>query len=69
VQLLKTTVSSTGTTDDLRRIFPMLMAASIPYLATDTGRKVYMTMYETDPVVQEIKRGTPFKKPISGEQK
>ncbi|NLD36068.1 MAG: hypothetical protein GX654_04285 [Desulfatiglans sp.] len=69
VQLWKTTVSSTGTTDDLRRIFPMLMAASIPYLATDTGRKVYMTMYETDPVVQEIKRGTPFKKPISGEQK
>lgn len=61
VQLWKTTINSTGTTDDLRRIFPILMAASIPYLATDTGRKVYMTLYESDPVVQEIKDGTPIK--------
>lgn len=68
VQLWKTTINSTGTTDDLRRIFPILMAASIPYLATDTGRKVYLTVYENDPVVQEIKGGASPKEPVNGEQ-
>ncbi|NLA73988.1 MAG: hypothetical protein GX846_00650 [Deltaproteobacteria bacterium] len=69
VQLWKTTINSTGTTDDLRRIFPILMAASLPYLATDTGEKVYVAMYETDPVAQEIKGSIPPKEPVSGEQK
>ncbi len=68
-QLWKTTINSTGTTDDLRRIFPILMAASIPYLATDTGSKVYLSLYETDPVVQEIKGSASPEKPISGEKK
>lgn len=70
VQLWKTTINSTGSSDDLRRIFPVLMAASIPYLATDTGRKVYLSMYETDAIVQEIKGGsTSAVEPVKGEQK
>jgi hypothetical protein len=69
VQLWKTTINSTGSSDDLRLIFPVLMAASIPYLATDTGSKVYLSMYETDAIVQEIKGGSTTKEPVKGEQK
>jgi hypothetical protein len=69
VQLWKTTINSTGSSDDLRSIFPMLMAASIPYIATDTGHKVYLTLYETDPVVQEIKGGISAKEQVKGDQK
>jgi hypothetical protein len=69
VQLWKTTINSTGSSDDLRRIFPVLMAASIPYLATDTGSKVYLSMYETDAIVQEVKGGASTKEPVKGEQK
>ena len=47
-----------GTSDDLRRIFPLLMAASVPCLATDTGHKVYVTIYEDDDSVKEIKVDT-----------
>lgn len=55
VQLWKTTVTSTGASDDLRRIFPVLIAASVPYLATDTGHKVYIKLSETDDAVMKIK--------------
>ena len=55
VQLWKTTITSTGASDDLRRIFPVLMAASIPYLATDTGHKVHVTISENDNVVLKVK--------------
>ena len=55
VQLWKTTVTSTGVSDDLRRIFPVLIAASSPYLATDTGHKVYVTLYENDDAVTKVK--------------
>ncbi len=55
VQLWKTTVTSTGASDDLRRILPVLMAASEPYLSTDTGQKVYLTLYEEDDAVLKVK--------------
>ncbi|MGD9159091.1 MAG: hypothetical protein PVG39_11840 [Desulfobacteraceae bacterium] len=61
VQLWKTTITSSGTSDDLRRIFPVLMAASIPYLATDTGHKVYVRLSETDNAVIKVK-GIPAEK-------
>ena len=55
IQLWKTTITSTGTSDDLRRVFPILMAASEAYLATDTGQKVYLTLYEDDDAVLKVK--------------
>ena len=55
VQLWKTTITSIGISDDLRRIVPVLMAASIPYLATDTGHKVYVTLTEADDVVLKVR--------------
>ena len=55
VQLWKTTITSMGASDDLRRVFPVLMAASEPYLATDTGHKVYVSLYEDDDAVLKVK--------------
>ncbi len=61
LQLWKTTITSTGASDDLRLIFPFLMAASIPYLATDTGHKVYVSLSETDDAVMKVKGFTTVK--------
>ena len=55
VQSWKTTVASTGSSGDLRRVFPILAAASKDYIASDTGRKVDRTLYEKDKSVVEIK--------------
>ena len=55
IQLWKTTITSLGRSDDLRRVFPVLLAASIPYLATDTGHKVYVSLSETDDAVLKVK--------------
>lgn len=55
VQLWKTTITSVGMSDDLRRVFPVLLAASAPYLATDTGHKVYVSLSETDDAVMKVK--------------
>ncbi len=54
-QLWKTTVASRGSSDDLRLVFPTLVAASAQYLATDTGKRVEVKIYETDERVAEIK--------------
>ncbi len=48
IQLWKTTITSAGASDDLRRAFPVLIAASEPYLATDTGHKIYIFSSEND---------------------
>ena len=55
VQIWKTTISSTGSSGDLRRIFPILMAASAPYIATNTGQKIPVSLYESDNTVKMIK--------------
>ncbi len=55
VQSWKTTVTSTGSSDDLRRVFPVLAAASKQYIGSNTGRKVEIQLYETDSAVIEIK--------------
>ena len=55
IQLWKTTVTSLGTSDDLRRVFPVLMAAAVPHVATDTQHKVYETIYEDNDAVLRIK--------------
>ncbi len=55
VQLWKTTVASSGSSDDLRRVFPVLVAASKRYIGKNTGRKVKVNIYEEDEQVIEIK--------------
>jgi hypothetical protein len=55
VQLWKTTVTSTGSSGDLRRVFPILVAASQQYIGKNTGQKVEVDLYESDESVIEIK--------------
>ncbi len=55
VQLWKTTVTSTGSSSDLRLVFPILVAASSQYIATNTGKKIKVDLYENDAQVKEIK--------------
>lgn len=55
VQAWKTTVTSMGSSGDLRRVFPILAAASKDYIASNTRQKVDRTLCETDKAVVEIK--------------
>ena len=55
VQLWKTTVTSSGSSGDLRRVFPLLVAASQDFIGKNTGQKLELSLYETDERVLEIK--------------
>ncbi len=55
IQLWKTTVTSTGYSSDLRRVFPVLVAASKKHIATNTGKKITIELFEVDAQVLEIK--------------
>ena len=51
----KTTIKSNGSSGDLRRVFPVLIAAAVPHLGTNTGQAVKVTMSEQKEIVKEIK--------------
>lgn len=55
IQLWKTTVSSTGSSGDLRQVFPILVAASKPHIGGNTGKEVEVVLSEDDKRVTEIK--------------
>lgn len=55
VPVWRTTVTSTGSRDDLRRVSPVLVASAQPYLGTNTGKKVRVVLEETSPSVQAIR--------------
>lgn len=55
IQVWKTTVTSRGSSGDLRRVFPVLVAAATPYIGTNTGKQVDVTLTEGDKAVSEIK--------------
>jgi len=55
VQLWKTIVTSLGSSCDLRRVFPILVAASKDYIATNTGKKINVKLQEDDAQVMAIK--------------
>ncbi len=59
VPLWKTTVSSTGTSPDLRLVFPVLVGAAADYVGTDTGRQVRIDIRDTDPRVLRIRDAAP----------
>jgi hypothetical protein len=54
-QVWQTTVTSTGSSNDLRRVFPIMVTATERYLGTNTGQKVKVVLYEDDPAVLETK--------------
>ncbi len=55
VTLWDMTVTSTGSSSDLRRIFPVLVGASQQYIGTSTGQKVKIQLYEDDKRILEVK--------------
>ncbi len=55
VELWRTTITSSGTGGDLRRVFPVLVSAAAPYLATNTEKQVQVQLYESDDAVKAVK--------------
>jgi hypothetical protein len=55
-QLWRTAVRSTGTSGDLERVLPILVAASIPYMATNTETRIRLELDENDHRVVDIRR-------------
>jgi hypothetical protein len=55
VQLWRTTITSTGSSGDLRQVFPVLIGAAVPYLATNTGKQIAVRLRESDEVVRAVK--------------
>lgn len=53
IQIWSTTVTSTGTSDDLRFVFPYMMATCQKHLGTNTGRKLTITTDQYDYAVDE----------------
>ena len=51
----KTTVTSTGKTGDIRRVFPVLVTAAEPYWGKNTGQQVGMWLSGYDPKVDKMK--------------
>ena len=54
-QIWRTTITSTGSSGDLRRVFPVLVAGSQVYLGANTGQSVSVILHEEDPEVLKIK--------------
>ena len=54
-EVWRSTVTSTGSIGDLRRVFPVMVAASADHLASNTVQRVGVTLGETDPAVAFIK--------------
>lgn len=54
-QLWRAIAVSRGASEDLRRLFPVLLAALAPYLGRDTAGQVEVTVREDDPAVAGIK--------------
>jgi hypothetical protein len=63
IQVWKTEVLSTGNSNDLRLVFPYMVAAMRPYLATNTGEKIQVMISEDDPFILQL-RGNVF--PMNG---
>lgn len=55
IQVWETTVTSTGSSGDLRSVFPILVAASKDYIGTNTGKQLEVHLSEDDQKVLDIK--------------
>lgn len=55
-QLWKTEIISNGTSDDLRWVYPIMLAAAKQYISENTEHKISLKIRENDEAVKEIKR-------------
>jgi hypothetical protein len=63
IQLWKTTITSTGTSSDLRLVFPVMIGAAKEYFLKNSGKKIQVDISEDDNRVIEVK-GIEEKKPV-----
>lgn len=54
-QVWRSTITSAGSSGDLRRVFPVMVAGSANYLGTNTGQKVDIVLDEDHQAVRYIK--------------
>jgi len=54
-ELWKTTITSRGSSDDLRQVFPVLIGAAVPHLGKNTGKKVPVQLSESDEIIKAVK--------------
>ena len=47
-------MTSNGSSNDLRYLFPLLVMASIDYIDANTGQKIEWSVSETDPRMNSI---------------
>jgi len=55
IQVWKTTITSTGSSGDLRQVFPVLVGAAREHMGTNTGQQIKIILGESDKRVLEIK--------------
>jgi hypothetical protein len=55
VQVWRTTVTSSGRSSDLRAVFPIMIAAAKPFIATNTEKQVLRKLGEKSPEVAAIR--------------
>lgn len=65
VQLWKVSVQSRGQSNDLRLIFPYMVAAMQPYLGTNTGHMLTVIVDETNLLLKDISTANPNRLPPS----
>ena len=51
----KTTITSSGSSSDLRRVFPVMVAAAEASVASNTGQQVKVVLTESDKRVKVVK--------------
>jgi hypothetical protein len=54
VPVWKTTITSVGTSDDFRRVFPVMLGAAQDYIGNDTGGKIQVVLDLNDARVKRI---------------
>jgi hypothetical protein len=52
-EVWSTMIYSEGSSSDLRRVFPIMVAAAIPYLGENTGKRVLVEMQENSSELKE----------------
>jgi len=55
IPLFQITVKSVGRSNDLRRVFPIMVGAAAPYFGENTGEQLTIKLRENDPSVLKIK--------------
>jgi hypothetical protein len=55
IPVWKTTITSSGASSDLRVVFPILLAASQPHIASDTGKRIDVWVEVDDPSIWKVR--------------